>query len=182
MKKTVSKCDNHTHTVTKSNTSPANIRKALAGLNYLNGDSAKKALTSAGFSPFTANTPRKNNLHAEPCIAAAVEVFPQVNPANLIEKTRRLMEKRLDRALEVGGKELDRIRLGEIARMVDVSEKVYGSHGDSIDDGRAYGERLAWLIQVSQIMKERGLTPERLESLSPPNEQGESKKHDDSHE
>lgn len=67
------------------------------------------------------------------------------------------MVKRVDRALSVDGKGLDAIRLGEVARLVEVSERNYGEHSDSIDDGRAFGRRLSWLAEVHREMMARGL-------------------------
>ena len=160
----MAKSDTDTHTVTKSSTKASpNLRHALAGLGYLQGLSAKKALTSAGFSPSTAANPNYNGVGPDRCISAAVETFPEVNTANLVQKTRRALNAKLDCLFDKQGQPTDQLRkanLSHLARFSEVIEKNYGATGDSIDDGRAFGARLAWLAEVSREMRERGMDPD----------------------
>ena len=122
-----------------------NMRKALAGLNYLKGMSAAQAIEHAGFAPSTAKKPASNGLTANRCIDEAVKVWPEVNPSTLVAKARRAFGNKLQDVIDGKAKN---VRLGELARAVDVAERHYGGDSGTIDDARRFGTRLAWLCEV----------------------------------
>ena len=103
----------------------------------------KHALVAAGYAPSTAAAPSRNGLKVSQCLDAAREMKLIPSDQALLGKTRRLAEKKLDSLLS-DDRKLDKVRLSEVARMLQVSELSYG--GPTVTaDGRAFGDRLAWL-------------------------------------
>jgi hypothetical protein len=131
------------------------MRKALAGVNYLKGMSDRQALLQAGYASSTAHTPRKNNLHAEPCIAEAVKAGLVPSSGSLAADARRLLQKKLRSMLDEG-----HLKANEVARIVAVTEKYHGRGEESRGDGcspRTFVERARWVAAVLAELQRRGL-------------------------
>lgn len=122
-----------------------NARKAIAGAALLQGLTQRDALVEAGYSPATARTPPQN-LRASACIDELKKIDPDAIPAKLLGLTRTRLLEHLN---SVKGSEL---RTGEIARLVDVTERAYGSGEplDALDDLRGYRERQSFAEELAR--------------------------------
>ena len=138
---------------------PLNMRKALAGVNLLSGMSQKQALLQAGYSPATAHNPGSNNLGVKHCVAEAKQLVPTADPATLIAAARRAFNDKLT-AATASKAALDKVRLGEIARAVDVAEKWYSpSVGDGEISPRDWVDRTTWVAEALELLKQRQRKP-----------------------
>lgn len=136
-----------------------NMRKALAGVELLKGKALKPALIAAGFSPATANNPNGNGLGVNRCIAEAEKLDPSLDPATLLAGARRAFQRKLEH-LNGSMPAIRKTRPAEIARMTEVAEKFYGGGDGSVSDPRKFGDRMAWMLEVLDRVRElRGESP-----------------------
>ena len=136
-------------------------RRAHAGLLKLaNPDwPMRKCLEEAGFSKYTAKQLKANNLTVATCVAEAWKLEPDGHPRTLLEKTRKLLEKRLDLALAQGGQG---VSMSELTRLLAVSEAHHGG-GDggpgTGDTPRQFAGRMQWVMDLSSELQRRGMLP-----------------------
>ena len=110
---------------------------------------------TAGYSELTARTPGKNNLTARALIAEAWSIEPATNPHELIRKTRRLLEKKLD----VGLASPDAVSTGELTRLLSVCEASYGSEDTKRKESpREFADRMQWVVGLGRELEKRGLS------------------------
>ena len=102
------------------------VRRALAGIGLLRGLPLGPALREGGFSPWTARAPRRNRINADQCLREARKLSPNLDPAKLVSDARRVMLAKLTRLAE-DPQLLERTRLGELVRVLEVAEKCYRS-------------------------------------------------------
>ena len=113
-------------------TDTVNVRRALAGLNLLQGMRQGEALRQAGFAASTARNPKGNGIGAQQCLDEAAKVSGEDLAAKIAATARARLAAELD-AYEVGDLPLDRL-----ARAVDITEKWYGDRaerGNQADSG-----------------------------------------------
>jgi hypothetical protein len=147
--------------------SPKNYRKALAGLEILQGKTTGQALRNAGYSRSVSKVPTANGLSADLCVQAAETVFPEVNVATLVETTRRAVRAKLESLWDKNGQpsqELKKTNLSHLARFTEVIERNYGGNAGNIDDPRAFAGRLEWLVGLQREMQRRNLVATKGES------------------
>jgi hypothetical protein len=77
------------------------------------------------------------------------------DPGKLVTLGRLAVQKKLTRVLE-SDKQLERARVGELGKMLQVLEAYYGgSTYSSADDARRFVDRLEWLQEISNEMQRR---------------------------
>ena len=146
----------------------------MAGLNVLKGQPQALALTNAGYSPATANNPTANGLSGEQCLAEAELAFPEVNTAKLVNQARTVLTKKLTKVL-ASDTELAKLRIGEIARLVDVTERNYSTSTD-IQDGRTFADRMLFIKGVLERLGEVAPPHIDTQGLSPGDNQAQNEK------
>ena len=130
-------------------------RKAQAGLNILNGMGHGEALVKAGYAKATAKNGTANGLGVDRCLEAAAEAYPETLPSDLIQRTRRLFDRKTTQLLDSDAL-LKKTRPGEIARMLEVVERYHGERTPDHSHARSAGERLAFLAGLLEEYKRRG--------------------------
>ena len=115
--------------------------------------SMQRCLETAGYSAATARCQKRNQLTATQCIEEAWKREPTAAPRDLLQKARKLLNKRLDVSLT---QDLADVKLTEVARLVDTVERSYGaSELDVASDARGFAARLKWLQTVAAELQTR---------------------------
>ena len=142
-------------------------RKALAGVLMAQGETQRAALIQVGYSPVTASKPKANGLAADRCIGEAKKAGLVPDMATIHDRVIHLAHAKLDR-LQRSDKQLDNTRLGEIARLLDVTAKQSaGSKDNTARDVRGFLDRVEWLAELQREATARGLSLGQGESASP---------------
>jgi len=116
--------------------------------------SQAEALTKhGGYAASTAATPKANGVNAGQCVAEAIKLNPEVNPATLLEKARLLSETKIDSVL-ADPEAIKKARLGEVARMAEVMEKWHGDRSETQEMTPAsFLERAKWVAELDRLIK-----------------------------
>lgn len=138
----------------KSSTRQA--RLADAGLLVAQGSSVKQALIQQGYAESTARNPQRNGIAARQCLDAAAKEYPDAVPQKILQRARRAMGQKLAQWND-NPAALNKAKGGEVARMVDVVERWYGTHAPGNPSDRLFADRLATFAGAVEEAKRRGL-------------------------
>lgn len=135
------------------------LRRAHAGLGILAGKSNGQALRDAGYADSTSKVPASHGLSARVCIDTAAELYPEVDPSQLVKQARTALTLKLGQLLEDGGKPLRKVGIAQLPRLLEVVERYYGGHDKPKgSDARGFVDRLEWLRDLGLELRRRGLT------------------------
>ena len=131
------------------------LRRAKAGLLRLEGKSRFRSLTEAGFADSTAASPKRNGLTDDVLLAEAQKLGVVPQSAELASKARQVLNRKLDQ-LRDDDQQLEKARCGEVARIVEVTEKFHGGHGNPGEiTPELLGDRMAYVEAVAKEYRRR---------------------------
>ncbi len=146
-------------TKSKPKGSDVNLQMAEAGLAKLKDPklSLFAALVAAGYSETTARCPGANGLSAIRCIEEAWKLHPEAKPRQLLAKTRKLLNRRLDSAL--ASDTLSDVSLIQLASLAEKNYAGQAAGGGDLGDARSFAARCRWVTDLFAEMKKQGLEP-----------------------
>ena len=142
---------------------PINMRKALAGLRFLNGEgSMYRCLRAAGYSRWVARDQMRQGLTAKACVEEAYKLNKKATPANLLQLARGRAYAVIENADPL------KIELRDAVRMVESFEKVYGSRElPPSQVETTLVDRLTSIVAYLVVAQQRGLPVPKLDQLLP---------------
>jgi len=154
MRHTPTARDHSSKTMSRSK-HPVDHRRAQAGCYIFEGMKLGPALERAGFSPWTAKAAKRNGINESQCLEAARHMELVPDSATIRNRARRVLDKKLQ-TLEDSTEELKKTRAGEVARIVEVTERYHGDK-PSRDDVpvRDFVDRMEWVVALQQELDRR---------------------------
>lgn len=152
-------------TATKTPGRDINMRLALTGKYLLEGMSTKQAAIKAGYAESTAIKPKQNGLTVQRSLEELAKLDPDASPAKILGLARTRAREALE---STHGREM---RMVDIARILDVTERAYGA-GESLDafnEARVHVDRTVFMRELVTMFGDKiGPPVASTPALSPP--------------
>ena len=133
---------------------------ADAGVDIMNGASAKQALVKVGYAESTAQAPARNGISAIQCVDAARKRYKLVEPGKLVSLARRALVLKLEQLCDTTKpKAMSATRISELAKTAQVCEQFYSDTTTTESSPRQFVDKLEWLQAVAHEMHKRKLQP-----------------------
>ena len=84
-------------------------------------------------------------------------MLPDAKPRHILEKVRKLVNRRLDGAL--GGGVLNDVSLIQLAALAEKNYSDTTRSGNGVGDARSFAARCRWVTDLFAEMKKQGLEP-----------------------